>query len=112
MSRLSDKMLRSREQQVPAGRHFFTVRRPTAIEYETKIRKGDAAQAILSFVVGWEKVIESDLVPGGDPHPVPFDPDACAEWLSDRPDLYAVVAQAAVDAFAAYAAALDTSAKN
>ena len=112
MSALSEKILKSRESQVVIGRHTFVVRRPTALEYEAKIRKGDAAQAILAFVVGWSGVVESDLFPGGDPHPAPFDAESCAEWLSDRPDLYSAVAQAVVDSFSAYVAKLDDAAKN
>lgn len=112
MSALLQKLLKAREMRLVLGAHTFLVRRPTALEHEERLRKGNVARGILSFVVGWEGVTEGDLVPGGDPHPLPFDAEACAEWLSDRPDLFEPIARAIVDGFAARIAALDASLKN
>ena len=98
MSALLDKMRRAREQRVEAGGFFFTVRRPTDIEFLAfaKVRE---PVALLRFVVGWDRVNEIDLVPGGAPTPAAFDSDACVEWLSDRPDLFGPVVDAVIAAY-------------
>ncbi len=112
MSALSARIRRSREIAIPVGGHVFTVLRPTPIEREEGVRTLGPSRWVLSLVIGWEKVTEADMLPGGDPHPLPFDADACAEWLSDRPDLFAAVADGVVKAFTAYAEKLDASLKN
>ena len=112
MSALLAKMLKAREKRITIGAHTLIVRRPTPLEYEEKLRTGNVARGILDFVVGWEGVTAADLVPGGDPHPLPFDKAACAEWLSDRPDLFEPIAKAIVDGFSAHIASLEVSLKN
>lgn len=112
MSALSAKIRKARELRVEAGAFVFTVLRPTPLEREEKIRGENAARGILSLVVGWENVTEGDLIPGGDPHPLPFDAEACAEWLSDRPDLFAEIADAVVKGFEAHVRRLDDALKN
>jgi hypothetical protein len=52
------------------------------------------------------------LIPGGDPHPLPFDSAACAEWLADRPDLFAAVVDGIVKSFEAYVQKLDATMGN
>lgn len=86
MSALVEKLRRAREERVEVGGFTFTVRRPTDIEM-LEMRGGGSIARLLRFVVGWDGVKESDLIPGGDPHPLAFDAEACGEWLSDRPDL-------------------------
>ena len=112
MSALLQKLLKAREKRVTLGKFVFVVRRPTPLEHEEKLRKGDVARGILSFVVGWENVTEGDIVPGGDPHPLAFDAAACAEWLADRPDLFEPIARAVVDAFGAHVRELESALKN
>ncbi len=112
MSALSARLRKAREMSVEAGGHTFTVLRPTPLEREEGVRTLGPSRWVLSLVIGWGKVTESDLLPGGDPHPLPFDQDACSEWLSDRPDLFAVVADGVVKGFTAYAERLDASLKN
>ena len=112
MSALLQKMLRAREKRVIIGRHTFIVRRPTPLEHEENLRKGNIARGILDFVVGWDGVTEADLVKGGDPHPVLFDAEVCAEWLSDRPDLFEPIARNVVDSFGEHVATLEASLKN
>lgn len=112
MSALLARMLKSRESRVVIGQYTFIVRRPTPLEHEEKLRKGNVARGILDFVVGWEGVTEGDLVPGGDPHPLAFDREACAEWLSDRPDLFEPIARNVVDRFGEHVASLEISLKN
>ncbi|MER2518572.1 MAG: hypothetical protein ABTR92_19610 [Candidatus Accumulibacter phosphatis] len=113
MSALLQKLLRARETQIPVGEYVFTIRRPTPLEHEEKLSKGNnPARGILSFVVGWENVTSADIIPGGDPHPLAFEAAVCAEWLSDRPDLFAPIAEAIVQAYRAHILALEDSLKN
>jgi len=112
MSALLQKMLKARERRVTVGAHTFVVRRPTPLEYEEKMRGGNVARSILDFIVGWEGVTEGDLVSGGDPHPLAFDQAACAEWVSDRPDIFEAIAKAIVDGFSDRIASLESSLKN
>jgi hypothetical protein len=43
---------------------------------------------------------------------VPFDTDACAEWLADRVDFLVPIAQAAVDAYDTHHRLIADDAKN
>lgn len=86
MSALVEKLRRAREERIEVGGFTFTVRRPTDLEM-MELRGGSSIARLLPFVVGWDGIKECDLIPGGDPHPLPFDASACSEWLADRPDL-------------------------
>ena len=94
--------------------------RPAIVELRSRLGDWEADTiigrekkgGILSLVVGWEGVKELDLVKGGDPHPLPFDAEACAEWLADRPDLFAEIADAVVKGFEAHIKRLDDALKN
>lgn len=112
MSALLQKLLKAREKRVPVGRHTFIVRRPTPIEHHELSQQPSVQRAILAFVIGWEGVTEGDLIPGGDPHPITFDQSACAEWLSDRPDLFAPIAEAILAAVTEHRQAMEDSLKN
>lgn len=107
MSALADKLRRARELRIPCGTFTLIALRPTPLEHQERIRNGNPARGILSFVVGWEGVTEADLIQNGDPHPLQFDSEACVEWLSDRPDLFAKVAESLVDEFKRHCEKLD-----
>lgn len=111
MSSLVEKIRRAREARVEAGGHVFVVRRPTDLEMLAFYQAKDPAH-LLRFVVGWESVREMDLIPGGDPHPAPFDADACAEWMADRMDLFGPVTDAILRAYEAHSKALEDAEKN
>jgi len=111
MSALSEKLRKARTLRVEAGGFTFLVLRPTPLEREEKLR-GNVARGILSLITGWEDVTELSMFGGGTPHPLPFDADACAEWLTDRPDLFNVIAKAVVDGFEAYLLAQEEALKN
>lgn len=111
MSALAEKLRKARTLQVEAGGFVFHVLRPTPLEREEKLR-GNAARGILSLVTGWENVTELAMFGGGTPHPLPFDADACAEWLADRPDLFNAVAKAVVEGIEAYVLAQEAAEKN
>ena len=108
---LIDKLRRAREFKVEAGGYSFTLRRPTDLEW-VEIAGQSSARAVLPFVIGWEGVKELDLIPGGDPHPLPFDATACQEWLADRIDLLPLLLEAFVKSYEAHLQARADAVKN
>lgn len=111
MSALSEKMRRARESIVTVGGFDFTIRRPTdmdMVEFAKTRRVADLAK----HVVGWNKVTEMDLYPGGDASPAPFDDEACAEWLADRADLLSPLVNAIAEAYQKHQAARGVAEKN
>lgn len=111
MSVLVEKIRKSREKVVPVGGFDFTIRRPTdmdMIEYSKARKPAD----LIKFVIGWGKVTELDLFPGGDGHPAEFDPEACAEWLSDRTDLLFPLITAITTSYQEHKTALEDAQKN
>lgn len=111
MSALSAKIRKAREIRVEVADFVFTVLRPTFLEQQEKLREAPA-RAIPQFVIAWEGVKQSDLFPSGDPIPVEFDADACAEWLADRPDLLAKLADAMLTGIEARAKQLEDALGN
>lgn len=97
-SKLAEKIRKSREKLVPVGGYDFTIRRPTDLDMMGFSRSSNPLD-LARFVVGWDKVKELDLLPGGDGHPVPFDADACSEWLADRTDLLVPLVEAITEAY-------------
>ena len=112
MSALAEKMRKAREVRVESNGHVFVVLRPTPIQWEKIARHGDLFQGIVELLVDWDKFVELDLIPGGDPHPVKFDADACAEWLADHPEDFGRVADAMVEAMNKYVEGRDAAVKN
>ncbi len=108
---LVEEIRKAREMKVEAGGFTFVIRRPTALEM-IELQNQPRGRAILPFVIGWEGVKEIDVVPGGDPHPLSFDADVCAEWLTDRLDLLAPVADGVFAAFKAHEDRLEDAKKN
>lgn len=114
MSALLEKLRKSREGAVVAGRIRYTFRRPTHLEMQSA-RVGAAeglarGLPLLAFLTGWavvetgKQVSELDLgIPGGDPHPLPFDREACADFLSDHIEDFGVVVKAIADAYTGFA---------
>ena len=111
MSTLSEKIRKAREIRVDVGGKTFIIRRPTTLDM-IDLQGKSAARAILPHIIGWEGVTSLDLYPGGDAAPVPFDTDACSEWLADRVDLLGPIAQAAVDSYDTHRKQIDADAKN
>lgn len=96
---LADKMRKAREIRVVVGDFTFIVRRPTDVEWYDKIVGTGPVSRFIDFVVDWEGVKEMDLLSGGDPHPLPFNREACFEWISDRADLYGPIIKAINESF-------------
>lgn len=104
MSTLSEKLRKAREFTVEAGGYSFTLLRPTDVEW-LELSSQNTARALLPYVIGWGDVKELDIIPGGDPHPLPFDGEACREWLLDRIDLLPDLIDAFVKAYQAHLSA-------
>lgn len=102
MSALAEKLRQARTLKVEVGGFTFYVLRPTPLEFVERLRGSDQARGMISLVTGWEGVSELAMFGGGTPHPLPFDPVACAEWLSDRPDLFNVISKAVIEGYEAY----------
>ena len=112
MSKLSERLLKARELKVEAGGVTFIVRRPAECDLSDFQRNAvDHREIARRYVVGWEGVTEGHLLNGGDPHPLPFDRDACAEWLADRADLLGAIVERLVGAYADYAAQVEREKK-
>lgn len=108
---LADKIRKARETRVTDGKFTFVVRRPTDLEMLKFAQSKDPAE-LLRFVVGWEGVTELDLYPGGGPEPVPFDPESCREWLSDRIETFGKITDAVMSAYEAHQKAQGLAEKN
>ncbi|HQK89327.1 MAG TPA: hypothetical protein PLU25_17020 [Acidobacteriota bacterium] len=91
---------KSRESRVEAGGHGFTIRRPTSLDVVRARSTGSVGiDFTLAYVVGWDQVNESDLLPGGDPEPVAFDADLFRAWVAERPDLWGPLSTAVMEAY-------------
>ena len=108
---LVEKIRKARETKVEAGGFTFVIRRPTGLEM-AEMPAISRGRAILPYVIGWEGVREIDIAPGGDPHPLKFDADVCAEWLTDRLDLLAPVVDSVFGSFKQHADQREAAAKN
>ncbi len=110
---LVEKMRKAREQVVEAGGFAFTIRRPTQLEMiELSASPRSKGRAVLPFVVGWSGVTGLDVVPGGDPLPLEFDPAVRDEWLTDRIDLLKPLSDAIFDAYTAEETRREDAKKN
>lgn len=78
------------ERDLGDGR-FLTLRRPFPAEVAGgQLAELRPADLVARFLVGWRGVRESDLIPGGDPEEIEFDPELARLWIQDRPDLWAL----------------------
>ena len=110
---LADNLRRAREKTVEAGGFKFTIRRPTEFEMASKLHGRKVLLAeFMPFVIGWEGVRELDIMAGGDPHPLEFDPSVRDEWLGDNITLLSALADEILKAWGEYIAARENRAKN
>lgn len=89
---------KSRETRLSAGGHVFIIRRPSPLDV-MRLGQSINIETATRFVVGWEDVNESDLLPGGNPEPVDFDAAIFALWLAERTDLWEPLVKGIVDAY-------------
>lgn len=106
-------MRRAREGSTELDGFKFIWRRPTDVE-ATALYQQDAspAQIAAQFVVGWERVHESDLLPSGGSDAVPFSRELWAEWVADRPHWWEPISSAVLAAYRAHAETLKAVEKN
>lgn len=99
MSKLAEKMRKAREVRIEVREHVFVALRPTDLDM-LEFRDGITPRTLLRFVIGWEKVRELDLLPGGDPHPLDFDAEAMVEWAADDPEIFSALVNGITGAYA------------
>lgn len=97
-----EKYRRALESKVEAGGHTFVVRRPTCADVAEISGRPVSLEWAAQFVVGWEGVVESDLIPGGDPEPVAFSSPLFLAWVKDRPSLWAPITEGVITAYQRY----------
>lgn len=107
---LVEKLRKAREFGVPVNGNTYTVRRPTDADV-MNLPTGTAVEFVHRFVVGWD-LTEMQVIPGGGPDPVPFDPELWAAWVDDRPEVWEPLAKALLEAYQAHRAAREADQKN
>lgn len=111
MSKLAEKIRKAREKRMEVDGFGFTVRRPTDLDM-LELRGGVSPRMLMAYVVDWDGVKEIDLIPGGDGAPLAFDAEACAEWVADRPDIFAALVNEIMDSYRAHQEAQEAAKKN
>jgi len=117
MSKLSDKIRASREGRIEIDGVTYKFLRPCQLDIVELQAKARTAQFRpidnLRFVFGWEGMTEARLgIPGGDPHPLDWDPEAFVEFVSDRADVFEQITRAIFEAYEAHAAEAEAARKN
>lgn len=100
MASLRERFEAARRAPLLLGKHAVTIRRPTAWEVCELQRPGRVADLAWAagFVVGWN-LLESDLLPGGDPEPAEFDPVVFLGWIKDKPEHWPTLIGGVIGAF-------------
>lgn len=109
---LAEKIRNARALRLPVGGHVFLALRPTDLDMVEFNNTDRHPKHLLKHVTGWQDVREMDIVPGGDPHPAPFDPEALDEWLKDRLDILSELSTKLMQAYNDHQAAKDAAVKN
>lgn len=92
MSNLLDKLKKSRQSNVNAGGHTFTIRRLNDFDIGEIMQDGGKVNPrtlLRTCVVDWPGMTELKLgIPGGTDIPVPFDPLLFSEWVAEQKDVW------------------------
>jgi len=93
------QLLRGREIKVSVGdRMAFNFQRPTEMELIRLRNSRGQIEVGLSMLqdkcVGWDGILESDIVQGGASDKVEFDRVLYSTWIADRPDLWGAMLEA------------------
>lgn len=106
------RLRKQREGRVTLGPFTVTFRRPTDVEM-VAIGRGGLDWSVLArdHVVGWEGVTDGAIAGGGGTNVVAFDAALWREWCADRPDFWAPIGQAVLEAYTLHQAALGEAAK-
>lgn len=111
MTKLSEKIRKSREKVIEVCGFLLTIRRPTDVQMMEYSSRGKTTD-LLQYVVGWEGVREMDLFVGGEGHPAQFDPESCAEWLTDNSEMFVTVINEIIGLYKDHKAELEAAEKN
>lgn len=110
---LVDRLRAAREQrvEVEAGR-FLRLRRP--LEAHMHRLREVTVERVAEHVVGWEGVLDQDLLPPGvgGSDPAEFSPEAVLEVLGDKPEWAQRAMAKLVDMVNAHFAGREAAAKN
>jgi hypothetical protein len=113
VSALLERMRAARERWIALGGIELCLRRPTRYQVARVAGQAGADGELLrQCIVNWRGVSELSLgVPGGDSREIPFDLDACIEWLEEHQDEMVQVFEAISAAVLEQDAARDDRAK-
>lgn len=111
---LTEKIRKARQSVVVHGSWRFTITRPTDMDMLEFQSAGRVTQGELlkRFVIGWDGVNETDIIPGGSGVPVAFSVELFAEWIADRPYLWDALTGAIINSYRAHEKSLEDAAKN
>ena len=106
-----ERYLKSAQTTVSAGGFDFTIQRPTYAEMGGMSGERITLDWGSKFVVGWAKVKESDLLPGGDPEEVEFTTELFCQWIKDKPDLWVPIITEVLESYKRHQAEVDARGK-
>lgn len=110
---LIDRIRAARQTTVESNGKTFIVRRPTLLEIvDMRGKQINQGEVITRFVVGWGGFNEIDLVPGGGPEPVPFEPVLFSEYIADHAEHWEPIVNAVLTSYQDYQAKTEDSLKN
>lgn len=114
MSALGDKIRKAREFSIELEGWKLKMRRPTDAEAAGILRTGkqDFLKVAADYVIGWEDVTEAEIVASGGSDPIPFDRDAWAEIVADRPELWQPINDAVIERWSQHDKARGARSKN
>lgn len=112
---LVEKLRQARRFNLSIGDYGFIVRRPTDAEAAGLqfASLDDAVRGLTKYVEDWSGVRELDLFSDTEETDlIPFDPEVCAEWLVDRPDLWEGFVSGILNAYDKYREERDAAGKS
>lgn len=113
MSELAKQLRKSRERTVKIEGFTFRYRRPTDYEIAQIARGGITSVEIAErFVIGWEGVLEQDILKGTSDSPAEFGAELWFEWCRDRPDFWSPLREAVMESYQEHCAKREASEKN
>lgn len=113
MSALADKIRKARQFAREIDGWKLTLRRPTDEEAATFFRDElSPVDVAKKFVVGWQGVLERDLIEGGSDQPARFDQETWAAVIEDMPEMWQPITTAVVDAWVEHNSKREARAKN
>jgi len=107
---LVEKMRKARDQNVTVDGHTYIVRRPRDGDLR-EMPDSSTFEFVKRFVVGWD-FKELDLIPGGGPEPVEFEPFLWTEWAADHAEVWEELAAPMLDAYTKHKEAVRATEKN